>query len=392
MARVKLTKRFIDGIRLPEGKERELFFDTALPGFGLTAFQSGRKVFFLQYGATDKRRRVTIGEYGPLTPDEARQRAMELRGEVLDGRDPMEQKQLEKQARELTFQVWVDQYLADVAVRKRDANPDKRFLGEACRRWGSRPLGSIGVDDVQKLVDYYRARGTKISSNRCLASIRACMQAAWRADKTVSNPAMKVRAVSENPGRSRTLTDAEFDALVEAVQNLDDPPVRTAFVLLLTTGARLSEVLNSQWVDIDLDAATWRIPRAKSGRSEVIPLPPVAVAALKNLTRPGPFVVPGRDPQNRRHDLKRPWESLCKQAHLDDVVIHDLRRTFGLKISRSSGLHVASKLLRHSDISVTEKHYSPLGMEELRSASDKLAEVIPFGRPGKAGSGGGGKS
>jgi len=50
------------------------------------------------------------------------------------------------------------------------------------------------------------------------------------------------------------------------------------------------------------------------------------------------------------------------------VTIHDVRRTFGLHVTRTAGLHVASKLLRHSDIRVTQKVYAPLDLAELREA------------------------
>jgi integrase len=58
--------------------------------------------------------------------------------------------------------------------------------------------------------------------------------------------------------------------------------------------------------------------------------------------------------------------------------IHDLRRRFGFDVARSAGLHMASKLLRHSSVVITETHYAPLGIGLLRDAVEKLAEVVPF--------------
>jgi len=49
-------------------------------------------------------------------------------------------------------------------------------------------------------------------------------------------------------------------------------------------------------------------------------------------------------------------------------------------VSKQAGLHVASKLLRHSDIRVTERVYAPLGIDELRvamgQAQEKREEVV----------------
>ncbi|HQR44587.1 MAG TPA: hypothetical protein PK598_01065 [Thermoanaerobaculia bacterium] len=63
---------------------------------------------------------------------------------------------------------------------------------------------------------------------------------------------------------------------------------------------------------------------------------------------------------------------------LADVHIHDLRRTFGLHVAKAAGLHVASKLLRHGDVRITERVYAPLGIETLRAAVEKRSEVLPF--------------
>jgi integrase len=67
-------------------------------------------------------------------------------------------------------------------------------------------------------------------------------------------------------------------------------------------------------------------------------------------------------------DLRRAWSTVRKAAEVEGVTIHDLRRTFGLHVAKRAGLHVASKLLRHSDIRVTERVYAPLGMDDLRTA------------------------
>lgn len=40
--------------------------------------------------------------------------------------------------------------------------------------------------------------------------------------------------------------------------------------------------------------------------------------------------------------------------------LHDLRRTFGLKMIRKIGIYEASKLLGHKSVATTEKHYAPL--------------------------------
>ena len=64
----KLTKRSIEA--LSTTRRDELFFDSAIVGFGVRVSRAGTKRFILQYrmqgGRRARKRRVTIGEFGPL--------------------------------------------------------------------------------------------------------------------------------------------------------------------------------------------------------------------------------------------------------------------------------------------------------------------------------------
>jgi integrase len=214
-------------------------------------------------------------------------------------------------------------------------------------------------------------------------------------DKVPVNVAMRVRPLPENPPRQRVLDDDELGRALEAVASLTDPYVRLAFILLIETGARLSEVLHARWADIDLEGKLWRLPSPKSGKPQVIPLPDSTCAAIRNVARLGPYVIPGQSGNAPRSDLKRPWNLIRESAELSDCNIHDLRRSFGLRVARAAGLHVASKLLRHSTVRVTESVYAPLGIDELRKASNKAARVVgkvlTMHRKKKAGGGRGNK-
>ena len=75
-----------------------------------------------------------------------------------------------------------------------------------------------------------------------------------------TNPAAYVKKNREGEPRARVLSGDEFTAVVAAVNAIEDPYVRTAFHLLIETGARKSEVLRAHWEDFDLDAGTWLTP------------------------------------------------------------------------------------------------------------------------------------
>ena len=355
-------------------------YDLELHGFGVVLHGSGTTTWFIEYGPRGRRRRLTIGTYPALSVDDARARALVLLGEVEKGHDPAFDK---AQRRAMpSVRQWITAYMEGVRQRKKVVEADKRFLeGVACKRWGTRPLDAISVDDIEAVMQEYAKVGHRISANRFLASLRACLQAAWRAGKIVDNPARRVRRYEESVPRSRVLSEDELKRFVTALTNEPDPWMRALFQLLIETGARKSEVLRAKWEDFDLAAGEWRINSPKSGKPQTVPLPKRTVMMLRQLDRVGEYVIPGRHHGKPRVAIYDQWAALKARAELPaDVTIHDIRRTFGLRVAREAGLHVASKLLRHADVRVTERVYTPLGFDDLHDATDRQAKLLPMVR------------
>lgn len=86
MPRGRITKRSVDALQCPAGRDRDFLWDDALAGFGVAAFPTGRKVYVAQYRQNGRSRRANIGEHGRLTPDEARSQAKTILGAVEQAR------------------------------------------------------------------------------------------------------------------------------------------------------------------------------------------------------------------------------------------------------------------------------------------------------------------
>ena len=86
----RLTKRTIDTFA-KEGA-RYTVWDADLKGFGLRVETTGTKTFLVRYrvggGRRGTPRQFKIGRYGKLTPDEARDEAVNILAQVELGQDP----------------------------------------------------------------------------------------------------------------------------------------------------------------------------------------------------------------------------------------------------------------------------------------------------------------
>jgi hypothetical protein len=108
-----------------------------------------------------------------------------------------------------------------------------------------------------------------------------------------------------------------------------------ALRLLLFTWCRLREILHLRWEHVDVERSCLFLPDSKSGRKTVILNAP-ALAVLNGLERNGPYVVPGVDPEQPRHDLKRPWDAVTKRAGVTGWTNRDRARRQEDRLSYST--------------------------------------------------------
>ena len=148
--------------------------------------------------------------------------------------------------------------------------------------------------------------------------------------------------------------------------------------MCLLTGARRGEVLAAQWLDIDLTAGTWRIPQTKSGHWHLLPLPGPLVHLLVDLPRvvDNPYLFVGRHGKGHLSNISRAWRKIRHKAGMDDLRIHDLRRTLGSWMAGTGvSLQIIGKVLNHKQPSTTAI-YSRLNLDPLRDVLETNAQKM----------------
>lgn len=153
------------------------------------------------------------------------------------------------------------------------------------------------------------------------------------------------------------------------------PQITGAIRLLLLTGCRLREILNLHWSEVDTERGLLHLPDSKTGR-KVVFLSGAALNVLASLPRRGACIIPGDHPDKPRHDLKKPWKHIRKEAGLEDVRLHDLRHTHApIGAASGLGLPIVGKLLGHKSTATTQR-YAHLADDPVRRGAEVIGAEL----------------
>lgn len=378
--KAKVTKTLIN--ELEPGAADYFVWDTELPNFGIKLTPAGRISYLVQYRARGRRRRITLGTHGALTPDKARQLAGLRLGEVAAGEDPAEG--LAEERHGATINDLAARYLVEHATKKkpRSAAEDKRLLETiVLPALGKRTVASVTRADVAKL--HHDGRQTPYQSNRVLALVRKMMNLAerWSLRPDVSNPCRHVDKYKEQK-RRRFLSIEELARLGAALKAIEAeaveaPQALAAVRLILFTGARLSEILTLQWSFVNFEQGAIVLPDSKTGFKS-LPLTAPAREVIEDLpTISGnDYVLPGRLAGSHLVGLQRIWERIARRAELADVRLHDLRHSYAsVGAAAGLGLPIIGALLGHMDASTTQR-YAHLSQDPLKAAAELISNKI----------------
>lgn len=380
---VPLTKRELDRLEYEEGGPRhQILHDPDLAGFGVRVYPTGRKMFFVRYrtagGRRGRERWLTLGRYGELTLHQARERARDALAAVRSGRDPVEEREAVRTG--ITLAEFAPLYLAQHAKRaKKSWREDERRLAKhilpALRRYRLDAITRAHVAQLHRAI----SETSPVEANRVLALVSVIFAKAveWEhLPETAANPAVHVQTNRERP-RDRWIKPAELPALLGAIEAEESSYIRAAFLLYLLTGLRRSELLRLQWKNVDLDRREIYLPDTKANRPHTVPLSAPAAELLAELPRQSnnPHVFPGRD-RGHLSDMKRPWLRIRERSALEDVRLHDLRRTVGSWLAMSgASLPLIGKVLNHSNPSTTQI-YARMTEDPARAALENHAAQI----------------
>lgn len=280
----------------------------------------------------------------------------------------------------MTIGQFIPLYLRNhVALLKNRLGTEKIFTMYVAQ-FSEKELAQLTKLEVLEWFHRITANVGPMAANNALVQLSALYNKAaeWEV-YTGRNPA---KGIKRNPKRSRErfIQQHEMPYLLASIEE-EIPRTAAYFLMLLFTGARRDEARRARWVDIDLIAGLWHKPQTKNGRAHTVPLPERLLIRLRALPRNHEWVFPSTPNNNRsesgewgRTCVEHAWRKIRERVGLNDVRIHDLRRTAASWLAiAGENLPVIQQTLNHSTLAATSV-YARLNLSPVRRALDQQAE------------------
>ena len=172
----------------------------------------------------------------------------------------------------------------------------------------------------------------------------------WGFKNGLVKKALKLEGDTKGESRNRVLSDSELKTLIDEIRdNRFNLFVRFAYY----TGARSGEIRSISRENI---FSNHLVAYGKSGKR------------LIKLNHQAQEILDGFDELwNYSKDfVSHKFKKEARRLGIPDIRFHDLRRTFGYNLIRQGRpIYEVSKLLGHSSVTTTERHYAPLLATEI---------------------------
>ena len=370
---------------VPDGKPRT-YWDTKVAGFGVQISARGKKNYIVRYRLAGRKRQRTLCQAGPgnLLLADARIRASAVLAEVsMKGVDRSER---DAARRGVTVEVGLDRFFGEfVPVRVAIGRMSPRTVRDYRQQAGQyvRPgLGKLRVidvtdEDVEGMVDPL----TPVRRNRVLAfTSRLFTQfERWKLRPQNDNPCRGIERAREEP-RDRVLNGRELAALSEALTAHETRFLASvaAIRFAAVTGLRISEILSIKWDHVDFASGRLVLPSTKTGRRvHSLPVPALDVLmSLPRLAHVESVFTGGRGPLPY-DTVRKHFARIADSAGLEDVRLHDLRRTVMTMAAASGQVNafILRDLLGHLTLAMAERYIRRLGSPVTQAREEVGAAV-----------------
>ena len=411
-----LTQSKVDKLR-PRGK-RYLEKDTG--GLSVCVQPTGAKSFQLRYRIHGRQKTLSFGNI-PLK--DARAKAQAARVAIYEGDNPQTKALLRKE-KQMSFGEFVEQhYLPHLRAVGKNANETEKMLSAQLSWLWTKPIAEMRLVEMKAWQNKQATDKTIATANRYTNAVKAVTEHArylelvsndpladfhrlkepdalqeirWltKKEEQVLRATLSSRDISRHRieitdtklTKSDKVTSISFthsgsiqDAIKNAKTRWFKDHLTPAVLLMLECGLRRQEALRLRWSDI--------LPTTQDGEYQLLVNPssekmkrgryvPLLKETLTTLLAwqedqkikgiESEFVFPHSATGKPLGSVDTAWENLITEASrrcksLQGLTVRNLRSTYGSRLVQNGApIFTVSKLLGHSSVTFTEKHYAAL--------------------------------
>ena len=251
---------------------------------------------------------------------------------------------------------------------------------------GNRPVSEITVLDIQRIKNAMDG----LAAATVWGALELVRRLSNYGKKTGLTPGLKFKI--EMPKRDNEvvqyLTPEEAGRLVKTLDEWKSPDVANMLRLAMFSGMRRGEIFKLQDKDLDFTNRLITIRSPKGGKTQSIPMNPIAEKILQNqikwrselkneTRRNSPFLFP--NPWGQQRTDSNAVDRIKKKAKLPKEfrIFHGLRHHYAVTLANSGEftLDMIGELLTHKSAEMTRR-YTAFLPESMKKAGSRAAELL----------------
>ena len=321
-------------------------------GLYLQVSDAGTRSWVMRCKVGDKRREIGLGAYPGVGLALAREKAQQVRDEIVAGIDPVAQRlvnrqsivqaQLEEKAMQWTFRACAEAYIKAKSPGWKNVKHASQWTNTletyVYPTIGDMLVRNINIGHVTAIIEPHWA-----TKNETISRVRNRIElvldwATVRKYRSGDNPArwkgnldkagLADRSVVGKVTGHRALPAAKLFGFMDELRKLKGYGPR-CLELVVLTACRSGEARLATWAEFDMAEKTWNIPgeRMKSGRPHRVPLSDEVIALLNGLERMEgtELLFPGKKENSPISDMT--MTKIMRDMGVD-AVPHGFRATF----------------------------------------------------------------
>lgn len=383
---INFTERSLESLPIPLNGQ-VVYYDTGShDGLCVIITYGGTKTYYAYMKYQGVPKRIKIGRVGQTKLHDARRQAHTLKEIADNGQDPSLQRR--ECLNDITFRqfyenIYKPEYSFVYKKQRSVDNDDSIFKHRLCQ-FHNRKLLSIKSDEIEHLHIETCKTHSPYTANRVLSLIKHIYAIAIKKGLMGgrSNPAGGIRKFTEQ-SRDRFLNGDELKRFWTALRDVKNDIFKNYVMISLFTGMRRNNILTMRWEHVDFASGLIYVPDSKGGQPLQIPMVNQVRELLQkiNHNKNSGWVLPSiKSKSGHLEDPKRPWQELLRHAEIENLRLHDLRRTMGSwQAISGASLPIIGKSLGHKSTSATQV-YSRLTVDPIRdsmqTATDKMLGFV----------------